>query len=246
MVIELFKARKQVEERIYKVLDILDPSHKNSDFYKHKFARYSDKEFIEFFKQDFTIKYQVEVFKTEPTMEKIKKALDYLKVPMLERMRIPNLYKDEDGNAPYTKEVLVVYTPCMKMQQFNIKKSSMSTDISKRSMTDGLLMMQDKNGNTSDREFESLVVIGAEKTMKELSTIRADSMTAKGTAINKIATTGILSQKDYEVTREEALARNKLNVYFLGAGLNSNLINEGDYLINTLKKQGYRKTTREK
>ena len=246
MAIELFKARKQVEERIYKVLDILDPSHKNSDFYKHKFARYSDKEFIEFFKQDFTIKYQVEVFKTEPTMEKIKKALDYLKVPMLERMRIPNLYKDEDGNAPYTKEVLVVYTPCMKMQQFNIKKSSMSTDISKRSMTDGLLMMQDKNGNTSDREFESLVVIGAEKTMKELSTIRADSMTAKGTAINKIATTGILSQKDYKVTREEALARNKLNVYFLGAGLNSNLINEGDYLINTLKKQGYRKTTREK
>ena len=81
--------------------------------------------------------------------------------------------------------------------------------------------------------------------MRELSTIRADSMTAKGSAINKIATTGILYQKDYKVTREESLARNKLNVYFLGAGLNSNLINEGDYLINTLKKQGYRKTKRE-
>ena len=241
----MFAARKKVEERIYKVLDILDPTHKNSDFYKQKFARYNDKEFIQFFKQDFTIKYQVEVFKTEPNMEKIKKALDYLGVPMLEKISLPHLYTDENGNAPYTKEALVVYTPCMKMQQFNIKKSSMSTDISKRSMTDGLLMMQDKNGNTSDREFESLVVIGAEKTMKELSTIRADSMTAKGSAINKIATTGILYQKDYKVTREESLARNKSNVYFLGAGLNSNLINEGDYLINTLKKQGYRKTKRE-
>ena len=73
----MFAARKKVEERVYKVLDILDPTHKNSDFYKQKFARYNDKEFIQFFKQDFTIKYQVEVFKTEPDMEKIKKALDY-------------------------------------------------------------------------------------------------------------------------------------------------------------------------
>ena len=39
----MFAARKKVEERVYKVLDILDPTHKNSDFYKQKFARYNDK-----------------------------------------------------------------------------------------------------------------------------------------------------------------------------------------------------------
>ena len=96
----MFAARKKVEERVYKVLDILDPTHKNSDFYKQKFARYNDKEFIQFFKQDFTIKYQVEVFKTEPNMEKVKKALDYLGVPMLEKISLPHLYTDENGNAP--------------------------------------------------------------------------------------------------------------------------------------------------
>ena len=47
------KARKEVENLIYKIMDILDPTNANSSWYKKKFASMSDNQFYEYFKQDF-------------------------------------------------------------------------------------------------------------------------------------------------------------------------------------------------
>jgi hypothetical protein len=97
-----------------------------------------------------------------------------------------------------------------------------------------LLISIDKNGNTSDREFEALAVLSADKTMKELSTVRADAMEAKSEFYSIINTTGIVRLDDVKLDTKDSLARNYLNVWLLGAGINSNLINDGDYIPRTI------------
>ena len=240
----MFKKRKEVEEQVYKVMDILDPTKQNSQFYKAKFVKMNDKQFIKFFSQDFPLKFQIRLFEIEPTMKQISDALDYIHVPMIEQMNLPFEYRDKNGTPVKSDDALILYVPIRKVKQFLSKKNSMSTNISNRDMKSGLLQTVDKNGNTSDREMESLAVMGLDASMKELATYRADSMNAKDEFYSMINTTGMVRQSDIDVETSDSLARNELNVYLLGAGLNSNLINEGNYLRHTLTSRG-RKTERE-
>ena len=240
----MFKKRKEVEEQVYKVMDILDPTKQNSQFYKAKFVKMNDKQFIKFFSQDFPLKFQIRLFEIEPTMKQISDALDYIHVPMIEQMNLPFEYRDKNGTPVKSDDALILYVPIRKVKQFLSKKNSMSTNISNRDMKSGLLQTVDKNGNTSDREMESLAVMGLDASMKELATYRADSMNAKDEFYSMINTTGMVRQSDIDVETSDSLARNELNVYLLGAGLNSNLINEGNYLRHTLTSKG-RKTERE-
>ena len=240
----MFKKRKEVEEMVYKVMDLLDPTKQNSQFYKAKFAKMNDKQFMNFFSQDFPLKFQIRLFEIEPSMKQISDTLDYIHVPMIEQMNLPFEYRAKDGTPVKSDDALILYVPIRKVKQFLSKKNSMSTNISNRDMKSGLLQTVDKNGNTSDREMESLAVMGLDASMKELATYRADSMNAKDEFYSMINTTGMVRQSDVDVETSDSLARNELNVYLLGAGLNSNLINEGNYLRHTLTSRG-RKTERE-
>ena len=240
----MFKKRKEVEELVYKVMDILDPTQQNSQFYKAKFAKMNDKQFIKFFSQDFPLKFQIRLFEIEPTMKQISDALDYIHIPMIEQMNLPFEYSSFVCIPVKSDDALILYVPIRKVKQFLSKKNSMSTNISNRDMKSGLLQTVDKNGNTSDREMESLAVMGLDASMKELATYRADSMNAKDEFYSMINTTGMVRQSDVDVETSDSLARNELNVYLLGAALNSNLINEGNYLRHTLTSRG-RKTERE-
>lgn len=240
----MLKARKQVEALIYQVMDKLDHTEQNSSFWKAKFAKMSDTEFLSFFKQDFSMKFQIKLFEIEPKMDDIISALKILNVPLMEDINFGFLYKNKDGVPVETlHEALVVYSNMKKVKQFIAKKNSMSTNISKRDMKSGFLMDVDKNGNTSNREMECLAVMGCTETMRELSTYRADAMEAKSQFYNQINTLGMVSQKDVDVNIDDSLSRNLLNTYLLGAHINSNLVNEDDYLPITLK-QRTRRTQR--
>lgn len=240
----MFKKRQEVEEWIYTFLDKLDPTEQNSQFYKAKFAKMSDTAFLAFMKQHFPIKFQTKVFEVEPTMKQIADALKYINVPITEKMHIPFEYKNKDGVSVMSEDAVVIYSPVKKMKQFLSKKNSMSTNINNRNMRDGLLLAVDKNGNTTDREMEALAVMGLDNTIKELSTYRADSMDAKNKFYSVINNKGMVMQNEVDVETPDSLARNALNVYFLGAGLNSNLINEGHMLYHTSKNK-QRKTIRQ-
>lgn len=230
------KQRKEAEMLIYKVMDTLDPTEQNSNWYKQKFAKMNDKDFEDFFKQDWPIKFQMKLFEIEPTMERITKALKFLNVPLMEDLYMPFLYKDKNGNPVKTNyPALVIYCPIKKMKQFISKKNSMSIDIDDRNPKTGRLINRDKNGNTSDREMECLAVMSSDATIRELATFRADSMDAKNQMYSLINDKGVISLKDVDIKKQDSLARNTLNVYLMGAHINTNLINAGDYLLYTLK-----------
>lgn len=236
--------RKQIEELIYTVMDKLDKTGSNSNYYKELFSGMSDNQFYNYMKKDFPFRFHVKPFEIDPSMEDINNACKALKVPLLEKVYLPYLYKNKDGKAVNTKECLVGYIPLKKMKQFITKKNAMSTDISERDMKTGLLVSFDKNGTTSDREMEALAVMSLDKTMKELSRPRADSMNAKSIMYSTINTLGQVSLADVPIDIDDSLGKNLLNVYLVGSLLNSNLINQDYYLPYTLKNK-QRKVERE-
>ena len=232
------KARREVETLIYRTMDILDPTESNSGFYKEKFAKMNDKQFYDFFNQEFSLKFQMKLFDIEPKMDTIEKAAKFLNVPLMEYLHMPYLYEDEKGNSVRTNyETLVVYVPIKKMKQFISKKNNMSLNIDDRNLKTGRLMNQDKSGQTSDREFECLVVMDCPKTMREMATYRADTVKAKEEFYNEISTKGMVSLDDVSVDREDSIGRKTLAIYFLGAGVYTNLLGDTYYLPYTLRKK---------
>lgn len=219
------KARKEVENLIYKTMDTLDPTESNSSWYKKKFAKMTDAQFVDYFKAEFPLKFQMKLFDIEPKMYQIENAAKSLGVPIMEKLYMPFIYTDKDGRPVKTNyEALVVYVPLKKMKQFLAKKNSMSINTDDRNMKSGRLINKDKNGNTSDREMECLAVMSLPYTMREMSTYRADTVKAKDEFYSTIAEKNMVSLNDVEVAKTDSMARNTLNVYLIGAGVMSNLI----------------------
>lgn len=229
--------RKKCEKLIYEVFDIIDTTGENTEYYKKKFAKMNDKEFYQFFTQDFPLKFQTKVFKIDPSVKQFIDALHHIGVPVSEEVNMPFMYENKDGEPVKSQPVFVVYLPLKRLKQMVQKKTGYSVNISKRDYRTGLLIDTDKNGNSTDREFESLVIQDLPKTLDELATYRADSMNAKSKFYADINTTGMVYQADVPVDSDDSIARNLISAYLLGCHINSNLINREDYLPRTLKKK---------
>lgn len=221
--------RLKAERLVYQVMDQLDPSGRNSDFWKAEFAKMNDDQFKKYISGNFPFYFQTGAFK-EPSMDQISKALDILKVPLLESVYMPFKYKDANGRPMKTKPCMVVYIHMKRMKQLLTKKNGMSIDTKTRDMRTGLLTGVDKNGKESDHEFESLAISGLYSTMNEFSRPRADAMEDKSVMNNTIKTTGYVSIKDLPEDLNDSLSKNLLSTYFIGAQLMSNLVNE-EYMV---------------
>lgn len=233
------KQRSEIESLILESMKILDKSGINTDYYKELFVNMSDTQFTNFISKDFPFKFHYKPSVVEPTMDDISKALDYIGVPLMEKITEPHVYTNKDGVPVSTKECLVIYIHHKPVQQFITKKNKWSMDTSNRDMKTGRLVGADKGAVTSDREFESMAVQGMDKTMREFYTIKADTMSAKNLANNIIGTTGMLRLDDIPIDKDDSLSKNLMNVYMIGAHLNSNLLNEGNYTQYTLNKNKY-------
>jgi len=230
------KLREEIENIIYTFFDKLDPTKTNSDYYKEKFSNMKNAQFMKFISTKFPYRYHVDPFKTEPTMVEIKDALNFINVPIIEKIALNHLYKDENGNAVTSHYATTGYLPLKKMKQFQTKKSHIDTSTSQRNMKDGLLVAESKGGKESDREFEALFVFGLENTAKEFYKYRADAIKAKSAAYSMINYTGQLSMEDIPDEVDDSLSRNLLNSQLIAAQLKSNII-ESDYTLNTSDKK---------
>ena len=222
--------RQKAEELIYKVMDTLDKEGYNSSYYKSLFAKMSDTEFHKFCERNLPFRFHTKPFVIEPKMYDIEDALKILGVPLLEKVALPYLYIDKNGNPVWSKECMVIYIHVKKMKQFITKKNSTPTGIDNRDMKSGLLVSFDKGGKTSDREMEALAVMGLDATMEEMSTYRADYMDAKSMAYQTISTLGTLSRDDIDIAETDSISKNTLNAYMVSSLLGTNILNQ-DYLL---------------
>lgn len=230
------KQRQEIETLVISSMNILDKSGINSEYYNNLFSEMSDNQFEKFIAKKFPFKFQYRPSVVEPTMSDVKNALDSIGVPLMETITEPNVYKNKDGVPVNSKECLVIYVHHKPVQQFITKKNKWSIDTSNRDMKSGRLIGADKGAVTSDREFESMAVQSMDKTMREFYSIKADAMSAKNLANNIIGSTGMLRLDDIPIDKDDSLSKNLMNVYMIGAHINSNLLNEGNYTQYTLKK----------
>lgn len=222
--------REKAESLIYSVMDKLDKKGYNTNYYKELFSGMDDKQFYEFCKRELPIRFHTKPFVVEPKMYDIEDALKILKVPLLEKVALPYLYTDKDGKPVWSKEAMVIYIHIKKMKQFIAKKNSTPSTIDNRDMKTGLLVSTDKGGRTSDREMESLAIMGLDNTIDEFSTWRADYMNAKTIGYQTISTLGKIDKADIPIEEEDSIAKNTLNAYMVSSLLNTNILNK-DYLL---------------
>lgn len=231
------KQRKEVEDTIYKFYDELDKSGTNTKYYRELIGSMSDNKFLEFIKKDFPFRFHYRPSVTEPTMTDIKKALNTIGVPLLEKITLPYLYVNKDGVPIQSQEAFVAYNPHKKVQQIVTKKSKWGFEISNRDGKTGRLLGADKGSTTSDREFEAMSTMGMEFTMKEFYGPKADDMEAKNAMYSMIGTTGMCRLSDLPNSIDGSLSKNMFNCYLVAAHINSNLINQGDYTMRTVKER---------
>lgn len=229
--------REEIETLVLSSMDILDKSGTNTEYYKGLFSKLSDTQFQSFISKKFPFKFHYKPSIVEPSMDDIRQALDHIGVPLMEKITEPNVYVNEKGVPVNSKECLVIYIHHKPVQQFITKKNKWSIDTKNRDMKTGRLVGADKGAVTSDREFESMAVQSLDKTMREFYTVRADAMSAKNLANNIIGTTGMLRLDDIPVDKYDSLSKNLMNVYMIGAHINSNLLNEGNYTQYTLNQK---------
>jgi len=235
--------RQQAEELIYKVLEKAEHGTVNSDYYKQLFSSMSDNEFIEFFKRRLPLRFHVEAFKVEPKLNDIVDAFKIINVPLLEKVNLPYMYRNKEGKAVKSKEALIIYIHIKRMKQMLTKKNNTSMNIDKRDMKTGLLLQEDKGGKETDREFESLAVMGLDYTMDEFARVKADAMQAKSQMTAAIMNKGYVSDEDIDLLKTDSIAKNLMNVYLIGAHIHSNLV-DVDYYTPFTAKQKQRKIQR--
>lgn len=216
--------RQQAEELIYKVFDAADKTHTNSDYYRKIFASMSDDDFTAFCKRRLPFRFHMEAFKIEPKMYDIVDAFKILKKPLLEKVKLPYIYKNKNGDPVESQECLVIYIHLKRMKQMLTKKNSTAINIEKRDMKTGLLSGHDKGGKETDREFESLATMGLDYTMDEFARPKADAMAAMAQMSNTIMSKGFVTDKDLNIANDDSLGKNLLNVYLTGAHIHSNLV----------------------
>ena len=221
--------RKKAEALIYKFFDAIDPTKANSNFYKEMFSKMSDNQFMEFCKRRLPFRLQTTAFDRELNPTKCINALKAINVPVLEKIKLPSIYTNSDGVAVNSNnEAMVGYLNLKKLKQLVTKKSGYNTDITVRNPKTGAIVGNSK-GVESDRELESLVLQNMDATIKEFTRAKADDMEAKNKMYNQINTTGQVSLKDLASDKSNQVARNTVDVYLIGSGIMTNLLEE-DYM----------------
>lgn len=238
------KQRDEAEFFILNFMDKLDKTGENSEFLKEKFAKMSNAQFEKWMKKDYPLQFQVRAFEVEPKFKDYQDAARAININLMEKVALPYLYKNNEGQPIVTKPALIMYLHLKKMQQMITKKNKVSTDIDNRDMKNGRLNTEDKGAATGDKEMECLAITGLYDTLEEFSTIRADYMDAKSQAYATIATTGTLSKDDYDLQRSDGLANNLISSYLIAAHIGTNLVNTDGYTPYTLKEKA-KKTSRE-
>ena len=231
--------RKEMEELIYGFFDLFDPSGRNTEYYRNKFKSMTDAEFDQYFKllfeqDDPYLTATMVDYENPLKIENIEKAAKFLDVPLFEKVVLP--YASQDPNNPIiTKhECLVGYLNIKRLQQLNFKKIGISTDISERNMITGQVAGHDKNSRNSDQETIALLTVGANVSLKELMSMRADDMVMKAEMNKKIARDGYVAMNELTDKLSNKTTLNSAAVFFIGAGLMTDLVMNDYFLPKTL------------
>ena len=154
------KNRKKIEEKVYKVMKLLDPQGYNENKYKKLFSGMSDAQFTRWMnkfisEEDFNFNLEITSFEknhNDLTLEDIKAAADYLGVPLDEYIYLP--FVNPNGQPIRSRDVTPVgYIFSRRLEQILSKKNSYSSEISLRDSKTGQVTSSDKSGRVNNIRY---------------------------------------------------------------------------------------------
>lgn len=171
----------------------------NYEHYKKVFDSLSDAEFVSLLKKRH-LRFYESYADSKVTYNSMLKFTKKRKIVNEAYLHLPNVYKDEDGNAPVTRnKVMVWQIPIRRTQQQIFSKNSAGVDIGNRDVLDQA-QGDDKGGKINKAELNALVSAGYDKTIIEQLTVRSSNPIAKKNALKSIEEKGSfnLEETDYK------------------------------------------------
>lgn len=234
------KKRKAVEEMILSTVKKLDKTNTIYNYYNEFFNSMDDKQFNSFM-LDLKNKKSALLFETDQdrnpfNLKDVESALNNINESLEEYVYFKHM--NPGGEPTRTPTKCIVINICEKrMQQHVSKKNGISTSNTERNPISGTVTGSDKNGILSDVEVTGLTVHGSKYIAKELLGVRADHMRDKEVAMQNISRNGYFSLSDLPDKLEDKTALHVLMVYFLGAGINTDLVSNSLVLPYTVDKK---------
>lgn len=228
--------RKEIETDIIDLMDTLDPSGKNTERMKKFFNTMDDKKFYkfyyEFFKdEDKNFKIAYVQYEHEVTCSFIHKAAKKYDIPIHEIVYMPYA-GDDPSNPPGTLyPVTVLDYPMKRLKQMGIIKNHTSELATHRSTETGQVSGHDKIARETDMETYSLIVQEQYAAAREYYGPQSDDLAAKNAMLRDIRVNGQVSLDDLPNDPANKVMLNTMNYYMLGAGFETNFINENGYLL---------------
>jgi hypothetical protein len=223
---ELKKIREKYENRIYELMDDLDPSGYNSDVYKTSFSRMSDKEFIELMKKiagddDTNISMDFKQFEQNPkykmSLERIRSVAKKWKIRLTEYVFMP--FRNPNGQPMVTlSRVPIIYSPVRRFfQQMLQHKNNIVNDNSKINPITGQVVNEDKAASLTNVQTYAMTVTNQKNVVKELLGPRADDPVSKQQMLSKIEQDGEVSLEDLDISTHNKQSMATAEVYAAAA-----------------------------
>lgn len=172
--------RKKAQDFILKHISAVDPSGKNTERYKKKFAAMSDKEFDDYMwalreKNEVIYFYAANMVDTIKIPDLIAAAKG-LGIKLFERIRM----WDEPTQSYYLTphEYFIIKIPVRRMSQFVDHKLSVGEGDKKIDLLSGQVVKPDKGNSLSQVEIQALYARGLEHTIKEMIKFRGGDVVA--------------------------------------------------------------------
>ena len=239
---DLFKTgnRKAMEKLVYDTFTALDKTGDNTKKYKEIFSNMTDTQFNRFFKELFDDHASYLIldmcdYERDLSMDDIVDAAKVLNVPLFEHVAFPHYTMDKEHVVVSKEPIPVGYCHIKRTQQTLAKKNGISTTVDTRSALTGQVTGADKNGRESDLENSMLIALGMENLLKELNGPRADDPIMKQQMYTEINNKGYFSLDELESDPANKTTLNTVNTFFLGMGLNTDLVTKGLMTKKTLE-----------
>jgi len=233
--------RSAIERDIYKLLNLMDDTGRNTTLYKQRFSQMSDKLFFTsinrlFTDEDYNLVIQYIPYENNTSFEYFNKVAEKLGIILYDYLVEPYLIGHDGEDAPVTvHKVYLGLTKEKRLVQNVLSKVGVSTSASKRNSETGQVTGKDKNARVSDVELYSLIASNQTNAAVEFMGPRADNFAMKKQMLQSIKATGEFSMENLQGSVLDSVTSLTLFHYFAASGLRSNLIeNTGLILPQTL------------
>lgn len=174
--------RKAAEEYLYKSLDAIDKSGKNSKIYKDLFAKMTDNDFGKFVNDLKSGEDIIAIYLTNLvdhlTIEDLLKLADKMGIKLFERIRRWDPALEKYYLTP--NKYCVLELPVRRMSQFIDHKLSVAEGDNKIDLLSGQVVREDKAASISQVEIQTMYARNLKKTIKELVKQRGGDVVAFG------------------------------------------------------------------